>query len=167
MTKIIFWTTTVTSVYIRIWQIRSTFTMRCSLNSRTLVYVDHRYYGNAVSRDPFVQWNRFQCGTKATFDKWTAILATLSDWTNVSVGTGVAETSGSTTQSGPRNAATTAARNVRRIFVRRSMPPCRLRRRKFDYEMMHSEVYLNKYVVSIAPFSTPACPGCSQNITYT
>jgi len=29
---------------------------------------------------------------------------------------------------------------------------------KFDYEMVHSEVYLNKYVVSIAPFSTPACP---------
>jgi len=40
-----------------------------------------------------------------------------------------------------------------------SMPPCRLRRRKFfenvDYEMVHSEVYRNKYVVSIAPFSTP------------
>ena len=34
---------------------------------------------------------------------------------------------------------------------------------KFDYEMVHSEVYLNKYVVSIAPFSTPACPDCSQN----
>ena len=36
------------------------------------------------------------------------------------------------------------------------MTPCRLRRRKFrkfDYEMVHSEVYLNKYVVSIAPFS--------------
>jgi len=36
------------------------------------------------------------------------------------------------------------------------MPRCRLRRRKFrkvDYEMAHSEVYLNKYVVSIAPFS--------------
>ena len=46
-----------------------------------------------------------------------------------------------------------------------SMPPCRLRRRKFDYEMVHSEVYLNKYVVSIAPFSTPACRDCSQNIT--
>ena len=32
-----------------------------------------------------------------------------------------------------------------------SMPPWRLRRRKFrkfDYEMVHSEVYLNKYVVS-------------------
>ena len=36
------------------------------------------------------------------------------------------------------------------------MPPCRLRRRKFDYETVHSEVCLNKYVVSIAPFSTPA-----------
>ena len=48
------------------------------------------------------------------------------------------------------------SKGVRRILVRGSMPPCRLRRRKFDYEMMHSEVYLNKYVVSIAPFSTPA-----------
>ena len=58
-------------------------------------------------------------------------------------------------------------RNVRRILVRGSMPPCRLRRRKFwkfDYEMVHSEVYLNKYVVSTAPFSTPARPDCSQNI---
>ena len=39
------------------------------------------------------------------------------------------------------------------------MPRCRLRRRifwKFDYEMVHSEVYLNKYVVSIAPFPQPA-----------
>jgi len=38
--------------------------------------------------------------------------------------------------------------------------PCRLRRRKFwkfDYEVVHSEVYLNKYVVSMAPFSTPSC----------
>jgi len=33
--------------------------------------------------------------------------------------------------------------------------------------MVHSEVYLNKYVVSIAPFSTPACPDCSQNIPKT
>jgi len=57
------------------------------------------------------------------------------------------------------------ARNVRRILVRGSMPPCRLRRRKFDYEMLHSEVYLNNYVISIAPFSTPACPDCFQNIT--
>ena len=58
-------------------------------------------------------------------------------------------------------------RNVRRIFVRGSVPTCRLKRRKFrkfDYEMVHSEVYLNKYVVSIAPFSTSACPDCSQNI---
>jgi len=31
--------------------------------------------------------------------------------------------------------------------------------------MVHSEVCLNKYVVSIAPFSTPACPSCSQNTT--
>jgi len=46
------------------------------------------------------------------------------------------------------------------------MPTCRLMRRKFrkfDYEMVHSEVYLSKCVVSIAPFSTPACPDCSQN----
>jgi len=38
-------------------------------------------------------------------------------------------------------------RNVRRILVRGSMPPCRLRRRnfwKFDYEIVHFEVYLNK-----------------------
>ena len=45
-----------------------------------------------------------------------------------------------------------------------SMPPCRLRRRqfwKFYYEMVHSEVYMNKHVVSIAPFSTTACPDCS------
>ena len=38
-----------------------------------------------------------------------------------------------------------------------SMPCCRLRRRKFwkfEYEMVHSEVYLNN-VVSIAPFSIP------------
>ena len=46
-----------------------------------------------------------------------------------------------------------------------SIPPCCLRRRKFDYEMVHPEVYLNKYVVSIAPFSTLACPDCSRNIT--
>ena len=41
----------------------------------------------------------------------------------------------------------TFGRNVRRILVRGSMPPCRPRRRKFrkfDYEMVHSEVYLNK-----------------------
>jgi len=62
------------------------------------------------------------------------------------------------------------ATNVRRILVRGSVPPCRLRRRKFrksDNEMVHSEVYLNKCVVSIAPFSTPACSDCSQNITLT
>ena len=28
---------------------------------------------------------------------------------------------------------------------------------KFDYEMVHSEVYLNKYVVSIAPFDLYTC----------
>ena len=56
-------------------------------------------------------------------------------------------------------------RNVRRILVRGSMPLCRQRQRKFrkfDYEIVHSEVYLNKYVVCIAPFSTPACHDCSQ-----
>jgi len=61
-------------------------------------------------------------------------------------------------------------RNVHRILVRGSMDPCHLRRRKlwkFHCEMVHAEVYLNKYVVSIAPFSTPACPDCSQNITLT
>jgi len=59
------------------------------------------------------------------------------------------------------------ARGVCRILVRGSVPCCCLKRRKFrkfDYEMVHSEVYLNKYVVSIAPFSTPACPDCSQGI---
>ena len=59
----------------------------------------------------------------------------------------------------------TRPRNVRRILVRGSMPPCCLRRRKFgklDYKMVHSEEYLNKYVVSTALFSTPACPDCSQ-----
>ena len=37
-------------------------------------------------------------------------------------------------------------KNVRRILVRGSMPPCRLRQRKFwkfDYEMVHSEVLKN------------------------
>jgi len=29
--------------------------------------------------------------------------------------------------------------------------------------MVHSEVYLNKYVVSIAPFSTPECSQMSNN----
>jgi len=33
--------------------------------------------------------------------------------------------------------------------------------------MVHSEVYLNEYVVSIAPFSTPASPDCSQDILKT
>ena len=49
---------------------------------------------------------------------------------------------------------------VRRIMVRGSMPPCRLRRRKcgkFDYEMVHSEVYLSKYVVNIAPAVLYTC----------
>jgi len=33
--------------------------------------------------------------------------------------------------------------------------------------MVHSEVYMNQYVASIAPFSTTACPDCSQNIQIT
>ena len=56
------------------------------------------------------------------------------------------------------------------FWLRGSMPPCRLRRRKFckfDYETVHFGVYLNKYTVSVAPFSTPACPDCSQNIYKT
>jgi len=60
------------------------------------------------------------------------------------------------------------ARNVRRISVRginAPVPPEAKKMLKIDYEMVHTEVYLNKYVVSIAPFSTPACPDCSQNIT--
>ena len=51
-----------------------------------------------------------------------------------------------------------------------AVPPYLLRRRKFwkfDYEMVDSEVYVNKYVVSIAPFSTTACPDWSQNIQKT
>jgi len=61
-----------------------------------------------------------------------------------------------------------AFRNVRRILVRgvnAPLPPEAKKIFKLDYEMVHSEVYLNKYVVSIAPFSTSACPDCSQNIT--
>ena len=60
------------------------------------------------------------------------------------------------------------ARNVRRISVRginAPLPPEAKKMLKIDYEVVHTEVYLNKYVVSIAPFSTPACPDCSQNIT--
>jgi len=46
-------------------------------------------------------------------------------------------------------------KGVRRIFVRGSMPSCCLRLKNFeksDYEMVHSEVNLKKYVVSIALF---------------
>ena len=49
------------------------------------------------------------------------------------------------------------ARNVRRILVRginAPLPPEAKKMLKIDYEMVHTEVYLNKYVVSIAPFST-------------
>jgi len=52
------------------------------------------------------------------------------------------------------------------FWLGESMPPCRPRRRKFEYEMVHSEVYLNKYAVSIALFSTHACPDYSQNIYH-
>ena len=61
-----------------------------------------------------------------------------------------------------------ADRNVRRILVRGHCPLAawgEIFFWKFDYEMVHCGVYLNIYVVSIAPFSTPACPDCSQNIT--
>jgi len=64
-----------------------------------------------------------------------------------------------------------ALRNVRRIVVRGVNTPLPPRRFfwKFDHSglvhLVHSEIYLNKYVVSIAPFSTPAYPDCSQNIT--
>ena len=60
------------------------------------------------------------------------------------------------------------SRNVRRILVRgvdAPLPPETKKNWKFDYEMVHSGVYQNKYVVSVEPFSTPACPDCSQNIT--
>ena len=61
-------------------------------------------------------------------------------------------------------------KNVRRILVRGSMPPCRLRRRKFskfDYEMVHSEVLKNALFACFRflifhPFfqgvSWPICP---------
>ena len=59
------------------------------------------------------------------------------------------------------------SKGVRRILVRGSMPPCRLRRRKFwkfDYEMVHAGVYLNKcgqhsaVLYNIAFTSTPHPP---------
>ena len=50
--------------------------------------------------------------------------------------------------------------------VNAPLPPEAKEFLKSDYEMVHSEVYLNKCVISIAPFSTPACPDCSQNVTY-
>ena len=59
-------------------------------------------------------------------------------------------------------------RNIRMILVEGVIAPLPLETKKIlkiYYKMVHSEVYLNKYVVSIAPFSTPACPDCSQNIT--
>ena len=55
------------------------------------------------------------------------------------------------------------------FWLGRSMPPCRLKRRKFwksDYKMVQSEVYLNKYVVSIVPFSTPAFTPNSENCSF-
>ena len=59
-------------------------------------------------------------------------------------------------------------KGVRRILVRGvndPLPPEEKKIVKNDYEMVHSEVNLHKYVVSIAPFSTPPCPDCSQNIS--
>ena len=62
------------------------------------------------------------------------------------------------------------SKNVRRILVRGSMPPCRLRRRKFwkfDCEMVHSEVLKNAVFARFRflifhPFSggsaDPICP---------
>ena len=49
-------------------------------------------------------------------------------------------------------------KSVRRILVRgvsAPLPPEAKKILKFYYEMVHSEVYLDKYVVSIAPFSPP------------
>ena len=62
-----------------------------------------------------------------------------------------------------------AIRNVRRILVTGSMPPCRLRRKKFwkfDYEMVHLKYIWINNVVSIAPFSTPACLGLHLKILH-
>jgi len=51
--------------------------------------------------------------------------------------------------------------------VNAPLPPERRKLRKFDYEMVHCEVYLNKYVVSIAPFSTSApCPMIALKILH-
>jgi len=53
-----------------------------------------------------------------------------------------------------------AFKGVRRILVRGSMPPCAWGEENFENLTtkwcIHFEVYLNKYMVSIAPFSTPA-----------
>ena len=49
-------------------------------------------------------------------------------------------------------------KSVRRILVSgvsAPLPPEAKKILKFYYEMVHSEVYLDKYVVSIAPFSPP------------
>jgi len=48
-------------------------------------------------------------------------------------------------------------KGVRRILVRGGQCPlAACGEENFDYEMVHSEEYMNKHVVSIAPFSTPA-----------
>ena len=60
-------------------------------------------------------------------------------------------------------------KGVCRILVRgvnAPLPPEEIFFLKFDYKMVHSEEYLNKYVVSIASFSTPACPDCSQKLLF-
>jgi len=40
------------------------------------------------------------------------------------------------------------------------LPPEAKKSLEIDYEMVHSEVCLNTYVVSIAPISAPPCPDC-------
>jgi len=65
---------------------------------------------------------------------------------------------------------TLPSQRVRRILVKgvnAPLPPKAKKVLKIWLRMVHSEVNLNKYVVSIAPFSTPACPDCSQNIQKT
>jgi len=86
--KIIFWTTAV--MFVWIWHVWSTFTVWSSLHSCMFVYIDNCYHGNAVSRDPFVQWNRsrFHCETKTSFNKWITLLVG-SWWRNCSAGCSV------------------------------------------------------------------------------
>jgi len=60
-------------------------------------------------------------------------------------------------------------KGVRRILVRKVNAPLSPEAKKIlksDYKMVQSEVYLNKYVVSIAPFSTPAFTPNSENCSF-